>query len=183
MRPTPERSGLCRSYVNLGGDMNRRDEGERPLAREGGLVVRELDGELLVYDLETHRSHCLNRTAALVWGKCDGRRDVREIARGVGAALKSPVDERVVWFALERLERKNLLRGALAPPADSPRLSRRELMRRIGVAAVLIPVITTITAPTAYANVSCSGTCTATSGCTPPCTCVIPQGMTTGACR
>ena len=163
--------------------MNRRDEGECPRAREEGLVVQELGGELLVYDLRSHRSHCLNRTAALVWGKCDGRTTVREIARGVSATLKSPVDERVVWFALERLERKSLLRVPLAPPAGWPRVSRRELIRRIGVAAVLIPVITSITAPTAYANVSCSGTCTATSGCTPPCTCVIPQGNTTGVCR
>jgi len=163
--------------------MNRRETGGRPLAREEGLVVQELDGELLVYDLDTHRSHCLNRTAALVWGKCDGRTTVREIARGVSATLKSPLDERVVWFALERLERKKLLRGPLAPPAGAALVSRRELIRRVGVAAVLIPVITSITAPTAYANVSCSGTCTATSGCTPPCTCVIPQGSSTGVCR
>lgn len=163
--------------------MNRRDADERPQARVEGLVVQELDGELLVYDLETHQSHCLNRTAALVWDKCDGRTNVREIARSVGAALKSTFDERLVWFALERLERRKLLRGPHAPATNSARVSRRELLRRIGVAAVLIPVITTITAPTAYANVSCSGACTATSGCTPPCTCVIPQGATTGVCR
>ena len=163
--------------------MNEREAAARPRAREEGLVVQELDGELLIYDLDTHRSHCLNSTAAMVWRECDGRSTVGEIARRVGAKLGSPAGEHLVGFALDLLERKRLLDGPPARAAASARVSRRELIRRIGVAAVLLPVIASVTAPTAYANVSCSGTCTATSGCTPPCTCVIPLGSTTGFCR
>ena len=39
----------------------------KPRARTEGLVVTELPDELLVYDLERHRAHCLNPTAALVF--------------------------------------------------------------------------------------------------------------------
>ena len=41
-----------------------------PAAREARLLVRELAEEVLVYDEEGHRAHCLNRTAALVWKSC-----------------------------------------------------------------------------------------------------------------
>ncbi len=37
-----------------------------PLARHEGLVVQKLDGEVLIYDLQRHRAHCLNSTAAAI---------------------------------------------------------------------------------------------------------------------
>ncbi|MBV9278705.1 MAG: hypothetical protein JOZ41_01360, partial [Chloroflexi bacterium] len=43
-----------------------------PRARKNGLIVRELEDEVLVYDLERHRAHCLNRAAGLVWKHADG---------------------------------------------------------------------------------------------------------------
>ena len=39
----------------------------KPEKRRDGLVVTELLDEVLVYDLDRHRAHCLNRTAALVF--------------------------------------------------------------------------------------------------------------------
>ena len=80
-----------------------------PKAREEELVVRELGDETLVYDLKSHKAHCLNRTAALVWKSCDGRRTIREIAAAVGREAGAQVDERVVWLGLERLNRVRLL--------------------------------------------------------------------------
>ncbi len=49
--------------------MNKKVEeaGKRPRSRTEGLVVRQAGEELLVYDLERHRAHCLNRAAAIVW--------------------------------------------------------------------------------------------------------------------
>ncbi|HJZ82776.1 MAG TPA: PqqD family peptide modification chaperone [Pyrinomonadaceae bacterium] len=44
-----------------------------PRARSENLVIRELDDETLVYDMERDEAHCLNQTAALVWQRCDGR--------------------------------------------------------------------------------------------------------------
>ena len=112
------------------------------------LIVRELPDELVVYDLERHQAHCLNRTAALVFQHCDGRRSVGEIARMLGAALDAPADEELVWCSLERLEGAHLLRERPAAPAAAPRFSRREVMRRASVAATALPVVSTILAPT-----------------------------------
>ena len=153
--------------------MKRSDQADsKPQARAEGLVVQELADELLVYDLETHESHCLNRTAALVWRRCDGQTDVREITRRVATELASPVDEQVTWYALKQLERRSLLRAPLPQLSAQARISRRALIRRVGLTLVLIPAITSITAPTAYAAVSCTGACPNGNECAPNCVCV-----------
>ena len=43
-----------------------------PRARKSGLIVKEVDGEVLIYDQKTNKAHCLNPTAAKVWKYCDG---------------------------------------------------------------------------------------------------------------
>ena len=60
------------------------ETGRRPRSRTEGLVMRQVGEELLVYDLERHRAHCLNRAAAIVWGECNGVRTIEEIAEHVG---------------------------------------------------------------------------------------------------
>jgi hypothetical protein len=129
-----------------------------PRARTEGLLVEELPHEMLVYDTERRKAHCLNPTAALVWKHCDGRTTVQEMARRLAKTLDVGVNEDVVWCALNQLEKDHLLEEKIEWPADVERISRRTLIRRIGMAAVLLPVITTITAPTAIASAStCAG--------------------------
>ncbi|MCA1593965.1 MAG: PqqD family protein [Acidobacteria bacterium] len=89
--------------------MEERNGHTRPRARADNLVVRELPDEVLVYDLERHRAVCLNRTAALVWKHCDGRRDAAGIARHLRGQLPEAMPEELVWLALERLGREHLL--------------------------------------------------------------------------
>jgi hypothetical protein len=125
-----------------------------PRARKEGLLVEELPHEMLVYDLERHKAHCLNPTAALVWKNCDGRTSVQELARLLGKTLDASVDEDVVWCALNQLEKDHLLEEKIEWPVNVERLSRRALIRRVGMAAILLPVITTIVAPTALAGTS-----------------------------
>ena len=119
----------------------------KPRARTQGLVVTELPDELLVYDLERHRAHCLNSTAALVFKHCDGRRSVAQIARILRRELDvdAPADESLVWLSLDRLERARLLEEREAAPAAP---SRRELVRRLALVAATLPVVATILAPT-----------------------------------
>ena len=62
----------------------------RPLARKRGLVVRELPEEVLVYDLDTHKALCLNRTAALVWKCCDGQTGIEGMLRALRAETGEP---------------------------------------------------------------------------------------------
>ena len=129
-----------------------------PRAREHRLVLQELPDELLVYDLDRHKAHCLNRTAALVWRHCDGQTTVAEMARLVQRELKSPVDEAVVWLAVDRLGKAHLLRERVIPPACAPGLSRREVMRKLAVVgglSILLPVVSSIVAPTAAQAASC----------------------------
>src|ERR1041385_3242792 len=114
---------------------------QAPKAREEGLVIRELPEETLVYDLRRHRAHSLNASAALVWRHCDGSRTVAQLAELLERELDMPADEEVVWFALKRLERARLLSGSVTPPGDGADRSRRALLRKLGMAAVLVPLV------------------------------------------
>jgi len=116
---------------------------ERPRARKEGLLVRDLGDEVVVYELESHRGHCLNRTAALVWRACDGRRTVAAIAAQLGRELGVPGDEDLVRYTLRRLREARLLDPGIPEAAT---LTRRELARRIGQAA-LLPVVISLLAP------------------------------------
>ena len=62
-----------------------------PLARRDGIITKEVEGELLVYDVTRDKAHCLNETAAAVWHLCDGRRSVSEISEqwAVGGERKA----------------------------------------------------------------------------------------------
>lgn len=136
--------------------MKKRVESQLPRARQEHLVIQDLPDELLVYDLERHRAYCLNRTAALVWQSCDGRRTVAEIAQALEKKIDHPVNENLIWFALEQLNRSRLLEEQVELPIFKERMSRRELARRLGFAtAALVPFITSIVAPTAAQTATC----------------------------
>ena len=146
-----------------------------PAARKEGLVVKELPDEVLVYDLERHKAHCLNQSAAKIWKLCDGRTTSLEITRKLNDELGLPVDEEVVWFALEQLGTARLLQERIARPGINPGISRRQVIKRLGLVAVAVPLVTSLLAPTAQANLSCkscfsSADCTGQTGvCSPVC--------------
>lgn len=131
--------------------------------------MRDLEDEVLVYDLERHRAVCLNRAAALVWKHCDGKTGVDALARLLRAELGTPRAEDAVWLALARLGREGLLQERVRRPEGKPGLSRRELMRAVGLAAAAsLPVVTSILAPTAAQAASClvaGSTCTTSAQC------------------
>ena len=132
----------------------------KPQKRTDGLVVTELMDEVLVYDLERHRAHCLNRAAAIVFTNCDGTRTIGELAALLEREMGAPVDSDFVWLALDRLGRAQLLRQRMKRPKETGGLSRRELVRRVGIAA-LLPVVASIVAPTpAQAAATCVSDCT-----------------------
>jgi hypothetical protein len=54
----------------------------RPRRRDG-LTVHEVDGELLLFDLESAETHRLNETAYFVWEQCDGSTEPRQIAEAL----------------------------------------------------------------------------------------------------
>jgi hypothetical protein len=139
--------------------MKREKEQSIPEARKEGLVVQELSGEVLVFDRERNKAHCLNSTAALVWGYCDGKTSAAQIARAIEGEINTPVDEDVIWLGVEQLSKIHLLQERAALPVHKSGLSRREVMKRIGVAAaVALPVVTSIMAPTAAQAANCLAT-------------------------
>jgi hypothetical protein len=114
------------------------------------LKVEEFQGEVLVYDLESHRAHCLNGVASRVWRMCDGSSSVGEIARSIALADDAAPDEALVWQALTELSEASLLTTPL--PAPELDLSRRSALAKIGWAAG-IPLVLSIAVPSpAYAQ-------------------------------
>jgi hypothetical protein len=148
--------------------MGERTSAARPKARAEGVVVRELAEEVLVYDLDTHKAVCLNGAAAAVWRLCDGRRTPADIRRALEKTDVGAVPEEFVWLALEQLGKDGLLdaRAPARPPALAG-LSRREMIRRVGLAAaVALPAVAAIVAPTPADAASClpSGSTCSESG-------------------
>jgi hypothetical protein len=128
----------------------------KPKARRVGLLIQELPGELLVYDQERHKAHCLNSTASLIWQSCDGRTPVTGIADRLSTELKSPVSSELVLVALEKLSSRHLLDDPFKNQSAGKGPSRREVLRQIGLtAAVALPVITSIVAPRAAQAATC----------------------------
>jgi hypothetical protein len=123
-----------------------------PLARQDRLIIKELDDELLIYDLDTAKAHCLNQTAALVWKHCNGKRTVAQLRELMQQESGSLLPEEVVWLALDQLESFHLLEGVPGRPAYLKGMKRRELVRHFGVVALGLPLIFSIVAPTAQAQ-------------------------------
>jgi hypothetical protein len=140
-----------------------------PRARRDGLIVQELPDELLVYDLVRQKAHCLNRSAALVWNHCDGRTSVEQLVRILAKETKAPVDHAVVWKAFDQLSKAHLLKGPARTWPGASRISRRELIRRVGTAAaVALPIVSSIVAPGAIQAATCrpsNAACTSSAQC------------------
>jgi hypothetical protein len=149
--------------------MNGGGDQLRPRVRAHGIVVQALSDEVLLYDLERHKAHCLNHTAALVWKHCDGQTSVSEIARLLERETHTPIPEEVVCLALQQLGKAHLLAEQSHAPRSVAKVSRREVMRRLGWgAAIALPLVTSIVAPTAVEAASClsSGSvCTTSAQC------------------
>lgn len=136
-----------------------------PLARRERMVIKEVDNEVLVYDLERDKAHCLNPLAAALWRHCDGKTTASSLAISLEKETGTRVEEDLVWLGLQELHRSHLLEDDLVwPPqmraAKDMRMSRREAVRRIGLgAAIALPLVISITAPTPVQAASCEARC------------------------
>jgi len=124
----------------------------RPKSRTDNIVVQEMNEEVLVYDLDSNKAVCLNETAAIVWKLCDGKRTASEIAEEVSNKLKKPVADELIWLAIDQLKRENLLSNGEAVETSFNGLTRREVVRKVGIASmVALPLVSSIVAPQAIA--------------------------------
>ncbi|MBS1810754.1 MAG: hypothetical protein JST84_21500 [Acidobacteria bacterium] len=142
-----------------------------PICRKANIVVRELENEVLLYDLTLHKAYCLNQPAALVYQFCDGTNSVAEISDLMSKRLKILVSEDLVWLALKDLERQNLLENEEAFTPQVAGLSRRTLLKKARLASIgILPIIVSIVAPVAVAAATCipfSAPCVPGDNCCP----------------
>src|SRR5215203_5322451 len=144
--------------------MNNPKNPQNPMARKSGLVVQEMPDEVLVYDLDTNKAHCLNGSAALVWRSCDGNNSIADIMKSFESTGSGKVTEDFVWLAIDQLNENGLLENNVAPRFAGQ--SRRQVLKTIGLASmVALPVIASLVAPpNALAAVTC--VCTSPGACT-----------------
>lgn len=133
----------------------------KPVSRKDEIVIQELDGEVLIYDLRSNKAFCLNATSAAIWKLCDGGKSVADIAGRVAKDFKASNSEDLVWLALDQLNKEKLI-------SDSPDLgtrfegmSRRQIIKKIGLGSlVALPVVAGLVAPPAVlAQTACGTTC------------------------
>jgi len=113
---------------------------------------------VLIYDTERHQAHCLDKNATLIWENCDGSRTVHDLSLllNPGKGISEHQKEQLVWLALDQLEKSNLLDATVVKPEMMKGLTRRQLMKTAGIAALIaIPVVSTIVAPTAAQASTC----------------------------
>lgn len=129
-------------------------------ARQDELVIQDLPDEVLIYDLKSHKAHCLNGTAAFIWKHCDGKTTAPEIAKLMEKEWSTAVSEEAVWFALDKLSKAELLQERITLPSAQAGMSRRSAVKRLGFGALLaVPVVMSIVTPAAAAAASVPVVC------------------------
>lgn len=152
-----------------------KDSNKYPVSRKDNIVVQEVDGELLIYDLAIDKAFCLNSTSRLVWQASDGNKSTAEIADFVSKKLNLPASEDLIWFALEQLKKENLIENGSLETSPFKGMKRREVIRKVGLSSLIaLPLIMSLTTPIAVQ--SASSTCSAIA-CN--CTIMFSSPMTT----
>ncbi len=133
----------------------------KPVRRKEDIIVQELNGEILIYDLKANKAVCLNEVSSLVWDACDGNQSVSEISQAIGKKLNSPANEDIVWLALDQLKKEKLIANGAEVVSKFDGMSRREVIRKVGLGTMIaLPLVSSLVAPTA-ASAQSGTTCLA----------------------
>jgi hypothetical protein len=125
----------------------RSDETPRSIQRN--ISIQHVGVETLVYDEVHHKAFCLNRSSSVIWRLADGVRTVDQIRDAASIDLGVEVGEELVRYALEELRRDGLIE-ALSTVQTGPEISRRAILRSLGVGgALLLPIVAAVIAPPA----------------------------------
>jgi hypothetical protein len=113
-----------------------------PKARLENIVVQDLGGELLIYNLTTHKAYTLNQTSKIVFEACGGGQSFDELKR------RHKFTDDLIYLALDELRANNLLEDYRC--GHFAGVSRREVIRRVGLATMIaLPVVASLVAPKA----------------------------------
>ncbi len=143
----------------------------RPVSRKEELVTQEIGKEILVYDLRSNKAHCLTETAAFIWKNCNGQNSISDLKDLVEKEFGSKVNDEFIWLALDQLSQEDLLEEKI----QSKGITRREILRKIGVATIIaLPIVASLSIPdTALASSTCGNICSPLNPrtCAPGCIC------------
>ena len=120
-----------------------------PKARQTGLLIEQVGDDTIIYDEDRKEAHSLNRPASIVWSHSDGTRSVEDLAAVLGSELGAEAPEPVAQYAIDELSRAHLLDAEVSD--DSESVSRRDVIKKLslaGAAAIVLPAVLTIAAPT-----------------------------------
>jgi hypothetical protein len=131
---------------------------KHPRARLKELVVKRVDDEVIVYDRVNHRAICLNAVTAAVWHLCDGDTEIAIMIDRLHERGFVEATDEVVLLALDQLKRAKLLE-AVGENSITRRsnVSRRRLLRELGIGAAALPALSVTTVPAAAQHFSCLG--------------------------
>ncbi len=137
-----------------------------PQIRNQNIVIQEIGGEIMIYDLEINKAYCLNETSAIVYQNCDGKTDFADLNG------KYNFPNEIIYLALDQLQKENLLEKNAEFLSPFNGLSRREVVKKVGLGSMIaLPVIASVVAPSAI---------NAASGCDPGL--LAPGQMATWVC-
>jgi hypothetical protein len=117
-----------------------------PAPRSENIVVQELGGEILIYDLKSNKAFCLNETSAIVYRACgeNGAESLEKLKR------ENKFSDDLVRLALDDLQKNGLLAGDAEFAANFGGVSRRQMIKRVAaVSAIALPLVSTLVAPRA----------------------------------
>ena len=121
-----------------------------PRARKRGLLVNTVGDETIVFDGERKEAHSLSRMATVVWQYSDGAHSLSQIAAELTKELGVEANEALVLYALDKLASVYMLEEDILPEQKGA-ATRRDGVKRVaavGVVAVGLPSVLTMTAPT-----------------------------------
>ena len=140
----------------------------QPLAACGAHTTPVGD-ELLVHLAGAEETHLLSPSTTQIWTRCDGQTSKAELAE-VFKHEPAELRPELVEVALDELACAGLLVGIEAA-SDVARQNRRRFLRNAAIAAVSIPVVTTIVTATPAAAQSAGDACATDADCRAPLVC------------
>lgn len=131
------------------------------------IIRMDMDGEAILYDQMTQRTHVLTETAVFVFEQCDGKTSVEDIKTRLSARNANAADD-VAEVALHRLAKSGLITGYNQKAWQNP-TSRRDALKRIAMmgGAVMIPRVLSINSAKQFGPVRGVDQCNATTNVCP----------------
>jgi hypothetical protein len=118
-----------------------------PIVPFSELTMQQVGDDLIVFDPQEKKAHCLNRVAAYVLRSCDGKLTVNEIASELSKEFEVENEaEALTLLALEELSKAGLVANSNVL-IDKTHIDRRNFLKKAITATLAASLVTTILLP------------------------------------